>query len=127
MVNPSVVPLNPTRVNSRNVPNRSTFGFWYTVPPCRRFCRAACPVEVGATLAAIVYLPCEDNATLRSRNAMAILGMLSPLLAPYILAKSDPNRKHHRSGACQCDQGDQNPRRPNPVVKPDPGGRQDRH
>jgi hypothetical protein len=27
MVNPSVVPLKPTWVNSRNVPNRSTFGF----------------------------------------------------------------------------------------------------
>lgn len=37
MVKPSVVPLKPTCVNSRNVPNRSTFGFWYTVPPCRRF------------------------------------------------------------------------------------------
>lgn len=27
MVKPSVVPLKPTWVNSRNVPNRSTFGF----------------------------------------------------------------------------------------------------
>lgn len=27
MVNPSVVPLKPTWVNSRNVPNRSTRGF----------------------------------------------------------------------------------------------------
>jgi hypothetical protein len=30
MVNPSVEPLNPTWVSSRNVPKRSTWGFWYT-------------------------------------------------------------------------------------------------
>jgi len=44
MVNPSVAPLQPTRVSSRTVPKRSILGFWYIeISPCGGLLRAACP------------------------------------------------------------------------------------